>query len=640
MDDIVELQKLTSSISASMVMASEESLDAEILNALERIFAFLEVDRGGLLEVSGDSQTVRVSHVWYGKRAVLVSQEVNFAELFPWAYDHIVHQRRILKMTRTDELPPEAQTDRTSFMALGDKSTLSIPIVIGTRVHHIFTIDSMRVERDWPEEVVTQIRLLGEMFVSALQRREMEVALRRTMGRLDLAANSAGAGLWELDPVTGDLWATAKAKEHFGLPPEMDLTLQRLLEEIHPEDRELILERIEEARRSCEDLRVEYRVRSDDGTWRWLISRGRSQGGGIGQPGKILGVTLDVTQRRQLEQKLQEKVGEIERLRKQLELENQYLRNEAGAKGELGEILGKSKAMRTVGTMIRQVARTGSTVLLQGETGTGKTLVAHAIHNMSDRGRRVMVKVNCAALPGPLVESELFGREKGAFTGALSQQPGRFEIADGSTLFLDEVAEMSLETQAKLLRVLQDGEFERLGSSKTIKVDVRIIAASNKVLAKEVEAGRFRSDLYYRLNIFPILVPPLRERPDDIPQLVWEFVQEFGERMGKQIRRIAQKDMQLLMTYSWPGNIRELRNVIEHSLIISPGEVLVLQRLISSSENFDAAESLEELERRHIQAVLKATHGRIKGAGGAAERLAINPSTLYSRMRKLGIPSK
>ena len=199
---------------------------------------------------------------------------------------------------------------------------------------------------------------------------------------------------------------------------------------------------------------------------------------------------------------------------------------------------------------------------------------------------------------------------------------------------------MLFRSQAKLLRVLQDGEFERLGSSKTAEVDVRIIAASNKDLAKEVEAGRFRSDLYYRLNIFPIHVPPLRERSEDIPQLVWEFIKEFGERMGKQIRRIAQKDMQLLMGYSWPGNIRELRNVIEHSLIVSPGEVLVLQRLASGSDSLDVAESLEDVERRHIQAVLKATHGRIKGPGGAAERLALNPSTLYSRMRKLGIPFK
>jgi len=259
---------------------------------------------------------------------------------------------------------------------------------------------------------------------------------------------------------------------------------------------------------------------------------------------------------------------------------------------------------------------------------------------MSDRGKRVMVKVNCAALPSPLVESELFGREKGAYTGALSRQSGRFELADGSTLFLDEIAEMSLETQAKLLRVLQDSEFERLGSSTTTTVDVRIIVASNKDLAKEVDAGRFRSDLYYRLNIFPIHVPPLRERTEDIPQLVWEFIKEFGERMGKQIRGIAQKDMQLLMGYSWPGNIRELRNVIEHSLIISPGNILILQRLTSNSDILGATKSLEDVERRHIQDVLKETQGRIKGPGGAAQILAINPSTLYSRMRRLGIPFK
>ena len=637
MDDIAQLQKLTSSISATMVMASEESLDADILNALERIFEFLDVDRGGLLEVCDDSRTVRVSHIWYGERTAQVSQDVNFAEIFPWAYEHVVQNGRVLKMTRVDELPPEAETDRASFVALGDKSTLSIPIAIGARVHRVFTIDAMRVERDWPEEGVIHVRLLGEIFVSALQRREMQAALRRSKGRLDLAANSAGAGLWELDPVTGDLWATAKAKEHFGFPPDLKLTLPRLMEEIHPADRELILERIEEACRSCGDLAVEYRVRHGDGTWRWMVSRGRIQREVNGLPGRILGVTLDVTKRKQLELKLQEKVGEVERLRQQLELENQYLRNEAGAQVEQGEILGNSKAMRAVGTLIRQVARTGSTVLLQGETGTGKTLVAQTIHNMSDRGRRVMVKVNCAALPGPLVESELFGREKGAYTGALSRQPGRFEIADGSTLFLDEVAEMSLETQAKLLRVLQDGEFERLGSSKTLQVDVRIVAATNRDLAKEVQEGRFRSDLFYRLNIFPVYVPPLRERKEDIPQLVWEFIKEFGERMGKQVRRVSQKDMEMLVAYHWPGNIRELRNVIEYAFIVTPGDTLVLQLPHSNACGHDLSERLEDVERRHIHSVLESAGGRIKGSGGAAERIGLNPSTLYSRLRKLGI---
>ncbi|WP_205240523.1 sigma 54-interacting transcriptional regulator, partial [Desulfoprunum benzoelyticum] len=236
----------------------------------------------------------------------------------------------------------------------------------------------------------------------------------------------------------------------------------------------------------------------------------------------------DVTGRKEMELQLQGQLREIERLKQELERENQYLRLEVATAEGQGELLGSSETMRALVMQIRMVAQTGSTVLLQGETGTGKSLVAHTIHRLSNRSTKTMIKVNCAALPGTLVESELFGREKGAYTGALSRQPGRFELANGSTLFLDEIAEISFETQAKLLRVLQDGEFERLGSSKTIKVDVRIIAASNRDLAKEVEAGRFRSDLYYRLNIFPILVPPLRERPEDIPQLVMEFIREFG----------------------------------------------------------------------------------------------------------------
>jgi transcriptional regulator with GAF, ATPase, and Fis domain len=248
-----------------------------------------------------------------------------------------------------------------------------------------------------------------------------------------------------------------------------------------------------------------------------------------------------------------------------------------------------------------------------------------------------MVKVNCASLPASLVESELFGREKGAFTGALSRQVGRFELADGSTLFLDEIAEMPLETQAKLPRVLQEGEFERLGSPRTIKVDVRVIAATNRDLAAEVEQGRFRRDLYYRLNVFPIQIPPLRERTEEIPQLTWQFVNEFSERMGKRVRRIATRDMEVLKGYDWPGNIRELRNVVEHAMIVSSGEVLELELTALAIQRENEPVTLEEMERRHIQKILKRTSGRIKGAGGAAALLGLNPSTLYSRMRKLGI---
>lgn len=346
---------------------------------------------------------------------------------------------------------------------------------------------------------------------------------------------------------------------------------------------------------------------------------------------------MEITRHKLMERQLQEQLRQIGVLREQLERENAYLRNEVADREGDQRPLHVAGRMQEVMAQVEQVAGTGSTVLIQGETGTGKEVFAQTIHRLSPRGKRVMVKVNCAALPTALVESELFGREKGAFTGALSRQVGRFETADGSTLFLDEIAEMPLETQAKLLRVLQEGEFERLGSPKTIKVDVRVIAASNRDLAHEVEQGRFRRDLFYRLNIFPIHLPPLRERADEIPQLVWQFVNEFSERMGKQIRRIASRDMERLQAYAWPGNIRELRNVIEHALIVSKGETLELHRLAGEDLPPAAAVTLEEMERRHIQETLKMTRGKVKGAGGAAEVLDVNPSTLYSRMVKLGI---
>ena len=296
--------------------------------------------------------------------------------------------------------------------------------------------------------------------------------------------------------------------------------------------------------------------------------------------------------------------------------------------------------MQRVQAMIEQVAATGSTVLILGETGTGKELVAQAIHQRSDRGKRLMVTVNCAALPAALIESELFGREKGAFTGALSRQAGRFELAHGSTLFLDEIAEMPIETQSKLLRVLQDGTFERLGSPVNLKTDVRIIAATNRNLAEEVEQGRFRRDLFYRLNVFPIVVPPLRERVEDIAMLVWRFVSEFGQSMGRKINKVARDDMARMEAYDWPGNVRELRNVIERAMITSTGTVLDLSQLaLPSPVNSQppARMTLEEIECRHIRETLKATRGKIKGRGGAAELLGLNPSTLYSRMRKLAI---
>jgi transcriptional regulator with GAF, ATPase, and Fis domain len=312
------------------------------------------------------------------------------------------------------------------------------------------------------------------------------------------------------------------------------------------------------------------------------------------------------------------------------------LPEEVGGTHAVGEIVGQSAAMQKVLLQVEQVAPTGSTVLLLGETGTGKELLASALHARSPRRSRPMVALNCAALPAPLVESELFGREKGAYTGALTRQAGRFELADGSTLFLDEVGELPPETQPKLLRVLQEGRFERLGGLETRRVDVRLIAASNRDLERAVREGKFRADLYYRLNVFPIPLPPLRERREDVPLLVWALVKELAPAMGKTIESVPRAVMEALQSYDWPGNVRELRNVIERALIVCPGPVLHAEVPPAASAMAEDL-TLAAVERRHIRLVLDRTGWRVSGRRGAAEILGLKPTTLESRMAKLGI---
>jgi transcriptional regulator with GAF, ATPase, and Fis domain len=334
-------------------------------------------------------------------------------------------------------------------------------------------------------------------------------------------------------------------------------------------------------------------------------------------------------------------IDEVARIREQLEQERDYLREELEEARAFGEIIGKSEAIKKVMLQAEQVAGTSATVLLIGETGTGKELFARAIHSLSPRHARPMVALNCAALPATLVESELFGREKGAYTGALTRQIGRFELADRSTLFLDEIGELPPELQAKLLRVLQEGHFERLGSSKPIKADVRIIAATNRDLEKAVKEGRFREDLYYRLNVFPITVPPLRDRREDIPLLVTTFAKDIVRTLGKTIDAIPRSTLAELQRYSWPGNVRELRNVVERALIVCRGSTLHFDLPAQAGPSAVAGPSqnrtLEEVERQHILAVLEETGWRVSGKRGAAAVLGLNRSTLESRMKKLGI---
>jgi transcriptional regulator with GAF, ATPase, and Fis domain len=308
------------------------------------------------------------------------------------------------------------------------------------------------------------------------------------------------------------------------------------------------------------------------------------------------------------------------------------------------DLVGESAVLRDVLFMAEQVASTDATVLLLGETGTGKELIAQAIHAKSHRGGRPLIKVNCAALPPTLIESELFGHEKGAFTGAVARKVGRFELADHGTLFLDEVGELPLSLQPKLLRVLQEGEFERVGSTVPRKVDVRVIAASNRDLAAAAWDGSFRSDLYYRLAVFPVRMPPLRTRRDDIPLLVWHFLSQLGTSLCRKIEHVPPATMERLVTYEWPGNIRELRNVLERAIILSPGTMLILDDLADERRPLMAAPvgtgrvaTLVEVERNHILRVLELCEWRIRGPRNAADQLGLRASTLYSRMKKLGI---
>ena len=413
---------------------------------------------------------------------------------------------------------------------------------------------------------------------------------------------------------------------------------------VHPEDVDRCLETYMAAFDSRVEFEMEYRLRRFDGEYRWVLEHGVPVLESDGSVRGYVGSCIDITERKESEkalieanERLVEANRQIENFKEKLKNENVYLQEEIKVERSHQEVVGQSEAIRRVLMKAEQVAPTNSTVLLLGETGTGKELIARAIHRYSKRKDRLMVKVNCAALPATLVENELFGREKGAYTGALTREIGRFELAHESTIFLDEIGELPLELQAKLLRVLQEGEFERLGSSRTIRVDARLIVATSRNLEAAVREGKFREDLYYRLNVFPIQIPPLRERREDIPMLTWHFLRDLGGRMGREIETVRVSTMNSFERYSWPGNVRELRNVIERHLIAYKGPVFEAELPPMIRPVPSAEETAEQVERNHIHRILERTGWRIRGHGGAAETLDLKPTTLESRMRRLGI---
>jgi PAS domain S-box-containing protein len=403
------------------------------------------------------------------------------------------------------------------------------------------------------------------------------------------------------------------------------------------QDREIWDRHSRDARQELKPREIQFRIQRRDGQIRWIEHICQPV---IDDQGRLQGhraSNRDVTERKMAEVELRSAYKEIEQLKNQLEAESAYLQEEIKLEHNFESIIGQSEALKYVLHRVEQVAPLDSPVLIMGETGTGKELMARGLHKLSPHGKRALVKVNCAALPGELIESELFGREKGAFTGATATQLGRFELAKGSTLFLDEIGELPLELQAKLLRVLESGEYERLGSSRTRHSDARIIAATNRVLEEEVRNGRFREDLWYRLKVFPITVPSLRERPEDIPLLVKWFVDQLTRRMGKRIGDIPKRTMQMLQNYPWPGNVRELKHAIESALITAQGKKLNFELPQIADTAFNDFKSFEEMERDYILRVLKARNWKIGGDNSAASTLGMHVNTLRGRMKKLGI---
>ena len=650
-------------ISAQFINLPADRIDPAIEDAQRRICEFCDLDRSSIWQrsqedpdvlfltnvyQSADStfmvETAREKRLlsesgWIFRKAEAPSiyMRMDARAFFPWVVNRLKRNETVA-ISRLEDLPEDAGYDRETFRRYATRSSLILPLSAGGRSVGAIAFASVRHETVWTETLTINLQRIAQTFASVLERQWSDRTRRDSEARLMLAAESADASLWNLFLDSGHIWTTENSWDLYGIPREEHLTLPRFLEFVHINDRDRVARAFQEVKGPGDRLLVEYRLLSADGTVRWVVSRGRLRTDDAGEPYCLSGATVDITERKQMEEQLLERTREIEKLRSRIERENLYLQEEIKTLVTRGTIINQSHAMKNVISLARQVAGTDSTVLILGETGTGKELLARAIHDMSARNGRPLITVNCASLPPTLIEAELFGREKGAYTGALTRMIGRFELADGSTIFLDEIGELPLELQAKLLRVIEDGVFQRLGSTAPLKVKIRIIAATNRNLFEEVKSGRFRSDLYYRLNVFPVHIPALRERPEDIAPLVWSLLRELQASMGRKIEHLTDTTMNALVSYHWPGNVRELRNVIERAMITSEGATLEVHLPEHVTVQMaPQGKALRDVEREQIMAVLAGTRWKIGGKGGAAEILDLERTTLYSKMKKLGI---
>ena len=766
LEEQLRFETLLVKISGRFVNMPADQVDDEIEDAQRQVCECLGLDLSALWLWSMETpRTLKISHLYRPLGGQPLPEPMYAHEYFPWCQEQL-EAGRIIAVPSVEDLPVEAARDQEVWRHFGVKTSLTLPLSPwGEQPIGALSFNTMQQERAWPEPLINRLQLVAQVLINALVRKQTETVLRESEARLSLTTTAVGAGLWIMDVDTRKVWVSPKSRELFNFTPDEEIYYESYFRVIHPDDRDRVSQDLQQALQSGEHLHCDYRIVLPDGHIRWIRARGQSFQKSTGEPERILGLSLDITEHKQMELKhnwsktlldtlinstsdliwsvdsdqfglltfnsglyeyflqergihieagmrpedllpteeyaqkwrtfyqrtleegsftaeylvsagsrtlrlnlnilkiedrvfgisvfgqdvtkikgmenrLREQLEEINKLKLQLEEENIYLREEIKIDHGFEKIVGESNVLQYTLFRAKQVATTNATVLILGETGTGKGMVAHAIHEMSARNGKPIITINCAAIPANLIESELFGREKGAYTGAHARQSGRFEIANGGTIFLDEIGEMPLELQSKLLRVLQDGEFEKLGSPRTIKVDVRVIAATSRDLKVDVRNGRFREDLFYRLSVFPVSIPPLRTRSGDIPQLVNHFVDKYARQFGRQIESVSKSTMQSLQNYQWPGNVRELEHIIERSIITSPGSVLRLADRLDSEGADDGECSLKDLEtveREHIIKVLQKTRWKVDGKGGAAVTLGLNPSTLRFRIKKLGI---
>jgi transcriptional regulator with GAF, ATPase, and Fis domain len=624
-----------------------EQLDEALGESLRGLVETLDVDRSSVQALSEDGASFRITHGFARPGVPPLEFGLQLATALPW-YAEQVRRGRMLVFPRLPEgFPAEARAELAYVASSGMKSHIILPLVVDREIVGSLGIASFRRRREFPPDFLSRLELVASVFASALYRKRAETRLQDAQGLNRAVLESVASEIVVLDRegrivAVNRAWETSARRDRVPLSdvrPGTDYL--EILARASPEGvGEAAAARATGIRSVLsgekERFEVAYTYPHSTGMLSYLLCATRL----TGAAGGAVVVHTDVTSLERAKQDLERALQQVSELKERLQAENVVLQQEIRRSGDFEEIVGRSPALSVLLHQVRQVAATDAPVLVLGETGTGKDLVARAVHDSSPRRGRPIVTVNCAALPAALIESELFGYEKGAFTGAISRTLGRFEVADGGTILLDEVGELPLEVQAKLLRVLQTGEFERLGASKTLRTNVRLIAATNRDLEREVREGRFRADLFYRLSVFPLTLPSLRNRPDDIPLLVWHFIGRKQTRLGRHVERVPDRLMQAFRAYAWPGNIRELENVVERALILSTGRTLAIDPMFPGGRRNPLQPTtalLSDVERQHILDVLEQCGWRVAGKGNAAERLGLNRSTLLSRMKKLGI---